>query len=1025
MTLNSDHGRRVFALEVGGLEYRYHSGGGTAGLDANVISTIPFIDREGILSVGAFSASLDPSGGIAQYSPVSVTLSIDRRSDGGDPGVIFGRCGARSAGTRAKLTASVDRVNTSISVDTDLTGLSYPRLLHLGAETLAATSATSTTLTATRGVRTPAQVHTIDLEGSSLPEVTTEITTFRGRRARLHMAHQYPDGGLSDWSEIINGFIESSPVIEEGDAISLSIAPLTALIDTDLADKGINQTRLLQGYHYFDGFNGSAIEYALSLHPDPETIRARRVPFGVPSGTITAATFTLTQSQTTEFDDFDESLPDGEDDYPQAHPRYPKFIREEDQRTITTAAFPTSITAVSGGYNIQADTTPSDALTAGEISGAASLQLPLPQFEIKRHAISSGVKRWPDVINDTLENDGPSSTQGFSGGFASWRLRTSDRSIIVSKLSSSRFSAILHWYIWADDLEHSVRYRTSRFMLAFDSDGATFPTQPVNRIWYPIDFSGSVSPSLITHEGPHPNTNQESPNAHNGSLEVITNYRTRAGTVELTNLAKAYYQLNEPYFLVENSLGLPNAASSGEYYDLTVQYYDHVTQTIRRQVFQATHETTATFGASNVGVIIHLRVDQDLSLNRCFGDWVDQERALIFRGGRYVGERPGLALLKLLESGGGDEVNGDYDVLSIGLNISSDDIDEASFLSIDSTSPFLMSDQYAGDGTDLRSTFESVLKLLGAALVMKRDPVSGRSKLSLVSIGGDRSRDVSVTIQEGDWLTDPPPHWDIYEDIVTQIKYEYDYDPELNSYESETIFNNHEAIARYGGERSSISLQLAGVSSRQFGRQAGDVFDQFLPTSSRLFNLLSNPLRVWRGSIGSGKSIYLDVGAYVQVSSPHLRGYEDSYGVTDGVGMVRSINQELMNEGCELEILTTGLSPVAWNASAQVLSYTANTVTVSEDEFSNTNEDDVDFFAAGDVVDYLPRGDHDNAITGLVIDSISGNVITFTANHGITQANGTLEPTTYANASAVHKSDAYLANASNIINSTVDAQEYN
>ena len=132
-----------------------------------------------------------------------------------------------------------------------------------------------------------------------------------------------------------------------------------------------------------------------------------------------------------------------------------------------------------------------------------------------------------------------------------------------------------------------------------------------------------------------------------------------------------------------------------------------------------------------------------------------------------------------------------------------------------------------------------------------------------------------------------------------------------------------------------------------------------------------------------------------------------------------------MNEGCELEILTTGLSPVAWNASAQVLSYTANTVTVREDEFSNTNEDDVDFFKSGDVVDYLPRGDHDNAITGLVIDSISGNVITFTANHGITQANGTLEPTTYANASAVHKSDAYLANASNIINSTVDAQEYN
>ena len=31
--IDSDHGRRVFALEVGGLLYRYHSGGGVTGLE--------------------------------------------------------------------------------------------------------------------------------------------------------------------------------------------------------------------------------------------------------------------------------------------------------------------------------------------------------------------------------------------------------------------------------------------------------------------------------------------------------------------------------------------------------------------------------------------------------------------------------------------------------------------------------------------------------------------------------------------------------------------------------------------------------------------------------------------------------------------------------------------------------------------------------------------------------------------------------------------------------------------------------
>jgi len=82
------------------------------------------------------------------------------------------------------------------------------------------------------------------------------------------------------------------------------------------------------------------------------------------------------------------------------------------------------------------------------------------------------------------------------------------------------------------------------------------------------------------------------------------------------------------------------------------------------------------------------------------------------------------------------------------------------------------------------------------------------------------------------------------------------------------------------------------------------------------------------------------------------------------------------------------------------------------------------FFKVGDVVDYVPKGDHDNAITGLEIQAISGTYITFTGAHGITSTGGTLEPTTYSNASADHKADAYLANSSDIINTTTEAQEF-
>ena len=204
MSIKADNGRRVFALEIGGLIYRYHSGAGCDGLLDTITSGINYVDVEGIISVSAFGASIDPSGGIGDYEPITVTLSINKRGASSDPGIVFGRCGARSASFRAKLTESIGRSGELfIYTDKDLTGFTYPRLMHIGAETVKAQSAQSTRITLSgRSVgNTARQAHTIDLEGVVSPELTTEITTFRGRRAKLYYAHQYADGSLSLWQE--------------------------------------------------------------------------------------------------------------------------------------------------------------------------------------------------------------------------------------------------------------------------------------------------------------------------------------------------------------------------------------------------------------------------------------------------------------------------------------------------------------------------------------------------------------------------------------------------------------------------------------------------------------------------------------------------------------------------------------------------------------------------------------------------------------------------------------------------------
>jgi len=1025
MSISSDLGRRVFALQVSGLEYRFHSNTppASSNLDANIATSIPYVDRQGIISVGAFSASVDPAGGIAQYSPLSITLQIDKKADLGDPGIIFGRCGARSASTRTQLTSTANRTSTIFNIDQNLASLSYPRLFHVGSETVRVSNYLSNRLfVSDRGVGdTTQQSHSVDLEGSFVPEVTTEITTFRGRRAKLFAAHRHADGTTSNYVEIINGFIEQSPNIEDGDTVSLSIVPLTALIDSEISDK-INQTQLLQDFHYFDGQFGSVLEYALSLNftADGSTLRL----LTDTNATITANTFQTTvpieRNYENLLDDFDVSLPSGQerDDYSYEHPRYPKFKRLNDSALDTDCVFPTTLTfnASLPGYVVNADSTPSNALNATEITNTETFEVKLPLHEIKQHELGNDeVKRWPDVINDTLDSDGPSSTQGLSGGFLKWRLNA-DNTIRATKLSNSPFtSSLLLWTHYARFRRYSRRqseFYLTRAIQHWSSSGTNYQLDDLSRLSYPVDIG----------EGEDPYLNSPRQGDIGFTRSVTTTSRNVGASAQLRDVAKAYYQLYESAILVENSLGLPTSATAGVEYDIVVSYYERASDTVKTQSFKATHQTTATFGGSDVGFLIHISDTNDFSNNVSFGDWTDKERTLIFKGASLTREDVGSVMLKLLESGGGGEINGDYDVLSMGFNIHSDDIDEQSFLAIGSSCPFTLSSTFAGSGEDLRNTFESLLKLVGAVLIMKRDESTGRSKITLQAIGQEREADVSTTINSGDWLADTPPTWDIYDDIVTQIKYEFDYAPEQDKYLSEVIFNNQEAINRYGGESSKITLSLPGVTSADVGRFAGDRFARFLPTSNRIFNILSNPLRLWRGSIGSGASIFLDVGSYVSVSSPHLRGYSDSYGVTNGVGMIRSIHQELMSEGCELEIITTGLAPVAWNSAAEVeVIDTTTSVTVLNDIYSTADDT---FFKVGDVVDYVPKGDHDNAITGLEIQAISGTFITFTAVHGITSTGGTLEPTTYSNASARHQADAYLANSNDIIDTTVEAQEF-
>jgi hypothetical protein len=564
-----------------------------------------------------------------------------------------------------------------------------------------------------------------------------------------------------------------------------------------------------------------------------------------------------------------------------------------------------------------------------------------------------------------------------------------------------------------------------------DTSLGIYQTQNLERLWYPFD---------VWSEGrPFP----EDPLVEEGTLfhnraEFFEEFaapilENQSREQKINGIAKAHYQNGESTILVKDNLGLPSSATSGVSYDVEVAYYDRNLDQESFQTFPITHQTTATYSGTDIGFLLHIEEPFSSSIRRSFGDWEGYEPTKVYLTTRINFQTPGQAILQILQSGGGSSINGSYDKSSVGLNIDEIEIDIQSFLQYESIPNLMINLDLRGQGTDLRSTLTPLLQAMGAVLVMRRNR-DGRSKIALQPLGMDQTAAAAITINQGDWLTDDPPTWDTYEDIVSQVEVNFDYDIAEQKLRTKRIFNNQEAINRYGGEKSKLTLDLFGLSSDQIGSTGADSFSFFLPVVSRIFNLLSNPLRTWRGSIGTGQSALIDIGRYALVSSDRLKAYGPEYGVTNGVGLIRSIRQELLSEGCELEILTTGTRTAGWNDSALVLTVpTTTTVTIDQDVFSNTNllgesVKDSEFFKVDDVVDYVLEGDHDNSITGFTIQSIVDNgasaTITFTAAHGISSAGGTLEPTVYTSAVADQKLDAYIANSSGVLGASDDGKEF-
>ena len=736
-----------------------------------------------------------------------------------------------------------------------------------------------------------------------------------------------------------------------------------------------------------------------------------------------------------EFDDlFDITLTDDNSDKIYYHPRYPSFIRGDEQVFAESYRDPNSNGRNQGFSYLD---------SLGEITAlppSPSGQTPTgmgagTRRELKRIEIASDeVVQWPRAFRDAINTNSPTAINGLAGAWGRFSIvprGDSDEILISSHVSQEIGIAIEFW-------NHTNTYRTS---ITSDFDPTVIPGMywenggfpewhipDFERLHYGYDFQ-SIDSDEYPFEPVLPQEfNRVTRATGRGGFSRYenTNQELSVSSYRVRGAAKGFYQLFENSILVRDSLDLPTSAGSAVF-TLKVEYYDRQNDEMKSQTFLATHQTAVSYDGSSIGYRIHLK-SQFNNDNRSFGDWPNLPPAVISIADRYSSISGNEVLLRILQNGGGSEINGAFDLGGVGLNLKTSDINLPSFEQFSNLSGISAFDGDIDNTINLRDVVDPILKSMGAAMVMKRD-LTGKSKITLVPIGLEQTAGALGDFNDTSHIyASPAPLSLIYEDIVTAINFKLDY--REGDFKQEILVNNAEAIARYNEEQREITLELRGVKTEDIGNTYQEILNFFKPIFGRIFRLLSNPLRLWRFNVGTGISINTDLGSYYRVTSDHLKGYGDTYGISSSIGMIRSINQDLLGEGCELEVLHTDSSVVGWHDSGIISSVIdLDTVELSANVYSEYDQlgnstQDASWFSAGDKVLYYPIANQANT-TQLTIDSISGNQLTFTANHGITSTGGIITPDVAGNATSTQLEQAYMANASTgLLNGSLQPQEY-
>ena len=994
--------RWALCLTVGGLQERYYDQAAppTTAIDGTS-GALNYVDRGQLLDVGGIRDRYDAEGGLASHASHGITLATGGRlaADAHDSGVVFGRLTRRSADWAAQVLTPMSQTTTgNIEVDRDPSALSYPRLLHIDGETVWATAGLVAPFRVTIGVRgvarSPQQRHSVDVELGDLPQITTEVVHWRTRWATIHAAPVYQGGTTGGWVELVHGFIDATPSIDETE-VGFTLVPITALLDNELAaTRGLQtRTRLLQGYHHFAWPEASRWEHLQRFRAalsGPFQVSALTVAGKLYSGDATASGL--------EAIGFDSGRPSGQ----------PRRMRVQ---VGVIGAESYEITGIGSDATGPYFTT-NPAFPAGVLAGVRIITWEAKELHTHDVHTTTGPGQevtltWPGEVFQAVSAISPSpgwSDSSVTGADGAWGLlQLQEDKVTLDAAQLAPLTAQVE-AVWLTTPSTSYDWEQSR-PGDFSSGFPVGPTTGVRRIWSPIRLGLPVDES--------------------GRQSLMTGGSGQAAVADLS-AALGWYQEGERYLLVEDDIPV-----TGSSLPIRITYYDAEggEQTAQAEI---TASTAVFYNFVTVGYKLTLKTSSVGRLGLpSFADWPEMDRVEIIVGTSAEQLPSGELMLRLIESGGGAGVNGTYDVGGLGADIPGESatpaasgpwgplriVDEDSFISVSGPGSTESWTLFVDDGDTVADLIHNVAVSTASIVALQRR-ADGTCRLRRSAISPSGAYEVAETVQAVDWLASPGPQRIVDDRIVTRQRFGYNHNG-AGEAQSKVEIVDQRALHTHG-EATTLDLDLRGIHFSTLGGITPQL--AFRPLFTRLSALLGDERLIWRGHLPTAKAALLQLGSVVNVSSDHLRGFGDEMGISGEIARVSSLELDLTGEGAVVELTYYGAKTSGFNAALEVIAaptiqrvqVQTTTYTGGINPHTGAPALDLDFWSVGDAVRVVPTADHDAAITLTITGITYGatSLVDLSGAHGLTGPLwGTLEPAIYDSAPDSQHDLAFLADA--------------